>query len=83
MQPSGIPTELPVPQFAWTFTNVSGEALISVVITLVFIWWAIYTLVAIYHWFRYGRESWVAVPAVVLHLAISVWIFVFATGGLH
>lgn len=82
MQPSGIPTELPIPKFA-IFDAISTEGVISVVITLVFIWWAIYTLVAIYHWFRYGRDSWVAVPAVVLHLAISVWIFVFATGGLH
>lgn len=77
------PAQIPVPQFALPATNFTAEGFISVLITLVFIWWAIYTLVATYHWFRYGRESWLAVPAVALHLAISAWIFVFATGGLH
>lgn len=56
---------------------------LSVVITIVFIWWLIFTVVAAYHWFRFGRDSWIAVPAIALHLAISGWIFVFATGGLH
>ena len=80
MPPSALS---PVPQFSLPPGTVTAEGVISVVITLVFIWWAIYTLVVIYHWFRYGRDSWLAVPAVVLHLAISVWIFVFATGGFH
>lgn len=75
--------QLPVPSISFTGATVSTEAVISIIITLVFIWWAIYTLVAVYHWFRYGRDSWVAVPAVVLHFAISAWIFVFATGGLQ
>lgn len=62
---------------------VSVESVLSVIILLVFIWWAVFTIVVIYHWIRYARDSWMAVPAIVLHLVVSTWIFVFATGGLH
>lgn len=65
------------------FGNVTIEGVISVLFTLVFIWWLVYTLVAIYHWFRYGRSTWVAVPAVALHLAVSGGIFIYMTAGLH
>ncbi len=64
-------------------TNLTAESVLSVLFTLVFIWWLVYTLVAIYHWFRYGRSTWVAVPAVALHLAVSGGIFIYMTSGLH
>lgn len=70
-------------RFPGVFGNVTSEAVLSVIFTLVFIWWTIYTLVAIYHWFRYGRSSWIAVPAVALHLAVSGGIFVYMTAALH
>lgn len=73
-------TLLRMPAF---FANVTSEAVLSVIFTLVFIWWTVYTLVAIYHWFRYGRSSWVAVPAIALHLAVSGGIFVYMTSALH
>lgn len=73
---------VPVPAVP-LFTNISLESVLAVVITLIFIWWAIFTLVALYHWIRYARDSWVAVPAFVLHLAVSSWIFIFAIGGFH
>lgn len=62
---------------------VNLETVLAVVMTLVFIWWAIFTLVVIYHWFRYARDSWVTVPVLVLHVVVSGWIFVFAIGGFH
>ncbi len=65
------------------FGNVTSESVISVLFTLIFIWWLIYTMVAVYHWFRYGRSSWIAVPAVALHLAVSGGIFIYMTSGLH
>ncbi len=66
-----------------SFPAASIETILAIVITIVFIWWAIFTVVAIYHWFRFARDSWLAVPAVAVHLFVSGWIFVFATGGLH
>ncbi len=68
-------TLYPVFQFA------NPEMVISVIVTIVFIWWLIFTIVAAYHLFRFATESWLTVPALAMHLAISAWIFVFATGG--
>ncbi|MGB4076660.1 MAG: hypothetical protein WBK28_03080 [Minisyncoccia bacterium] len=83
MPPQGIQSFAPsVPNFS-LFSAIHTEGAIAVIITLVFIWWAVFTLVVCYHWFRFGRESWLAVPSVALHVAISGWIFVFATGGFH
>ena len=64
-------------------SSTSIESVLAVVITLVFIWWAIFTLVVVYHWFKYSRDNVIAVPAIVVHIVVSGWIFVFATGGLH
>lgn len=84
MPPAEIPNPtVALPNFLQMSGTISPESVIAVIITIVFIWWAIFTLVAAYHWFRYGRESWVAVPAMALHLVVSGWIFVFATGALH
>jgi len=47
----------------------------------VFTFWAIYTLVAIYHWLRYSHASWVALPAIALHLVISLSLMSYALGG--
>lgn len=70
-------------RFPSYFGTVTSEGVISVIFTLIFIWWLVYTVVAIYHWFRFGRSSWVAVPAVAVHLAVSGMIFVAMTSGLH
>lgn len=75
--------QIPIPSFSLIPSTVSLESIIAVVITIIFIWWAIFSFVAMYHLLRYGRDSWLAVPAVVLHFFVSGWIFVFATGGLH
>ena len=74
------PITSPVQIIAIPAVNLS--TVLSVVITLVFIWWAVFSLVAAYHWFRFGRDSWIAVPALIVHFIVSAWIFMFATGGL-
>lgn len=85
MEPLTVPSpNIPsIPTLSLTPVAVDIESVVAVIITIVFIWWAIYSLVVMYHWLRYGRESWLAVPALALHFAVSGWIFVFATGGLH
>lgn len=74
------PLTLGLPSF---MQGLTAEALVSLVFTLLFIWWLIYTAVAAYHWFRFGRSSWVAVPALAAHLVVSGGIFVFMTSGLQ
>lgn len=71
------------PGFPILFPGITLEGTLAVIITLIFIWWAVFTLVALYHWFRYARDSWLAVPVFLAHLAISSWIFVFAIGGFN
>lgn len=63
--------------------RLDAGSVVAVVFALLFIWWFIYTLVAAYHWLRYGRETWVAVPALALHLFVSGWLLFFMTSGLH
>lgn len=47
----------------------------------VFIIWAIYTLVAIYHWLKYSHASLLAFPAIAVHLFISLALMTYALSG--
>ena len=47
----------------------------------VFAFWAIYTLVIIYHWLKYSHDSRVAFPSILLHLGISVVLMAYALSG--
>lgn len=44
-------------------------------------YWAVYTLVAAYHWFRYSHASWLTVPAIAVHLVVSYALIVYALTG--
>ncbi len=84
MQPISLATSsIAIPTLSAFSGAISAENVLAVLFTLIFLWWLIFTLVAGYHLLRYGRESWLAVPAMALHFAVSGWVFVFATGGFH
>jgi hypothetical protein len=70
------------PSGFFTETLDAGSVL-AVVFALIFIWWFIYSLVAAYHWLRFGRETWVAVPALGVYFFVSGWLLLFMTSGLH
>jgi hypothetical protein len=59
-----------------------ARTIASVVLVLMFAFWAAYTAIAAYHLIRYGHRSWLTVPALALHLFVSFSIAVFAIGGL-
>lgn len=82
MLPTSAPPVSLTPLFTG-FTSANLEIVLAVIITIVFIWWAIFTVVGVYHWMRYARDTVVAVPILVLHFVVSGWVFIFATGGLH
>jgi hypothetical protein len=46
-----------------------------------FAFWALYTLVAIYHWLKYSHASWVAFPAIAAHLFVSFALMSYALSG--
>ena len=62
--------------------NITTAQVMSVVFALVFILWAIYTVVTAYHWLRYGHRSAVAIPALITHVLISGYIALFAVSGI-
>lgn len=67
------------PVFSLPTANFSS--ILTVVFLLIFAVWAIYTVVVAYHWFRYGHQSWLALPAIVAHVIVSgLCIFMIASG---
>lgn len=59
----------------------SAGTLVVWVLYAVFAFWAVYTLVAIYHWLRYSHASSLAFPAIAAHLLISFMLISYALGG--
>lgn len=47
----------------------------------VFAFWALYTIVAVYHWLKYSNTSWVAFPAIAAHLLVSFALMSYALSG--
>jgi hypothetical protein len=67
LQPFHPPTS-----FTAFFPAGASLSLVSkILLGLVFIFWAVYTIVAIYHWFKYSHASLVAIPAIAAHLCVS------------
>lgn len=62
-------------------STIDPRTILSVGFALIFVIWAIYTLVVIYHWVRYGHQSWAAVPAVITHLVVTACILMFMVSG--
>ena len=44
----------------------------------VFVFWAIYTLIIIYHWLKYSHDSHIAFPSIATHLALSIALMAYA-----
>ena len=55
---------------------------IPVFFFLVFFVWAIYTIVATYHWLRYSNNTTMALCAISTHLIVSAWLAIYAVSGL-
>ncbi len=54
---------------------------LEIVFVLIFFVWAIYTIVMIYHWIKYGHRSKIAIPAIIIHLIVSTLLFLMAASG--
>lgn len=63
--------------------HVDVSSIVSVVAALLFIVWVIYTVIAAYHLIRYGHKSAVAIPAIIVHVSVSIVLALFAVSGLH
>jgi hypothetical protein len=56
---------------------------IPVFFFLVFFVWAVYTIVASYHWLRYSNNTTVALSAISTHLIVSAWLAIYTVSGLR
>jgi hypothetical protein len=75
MATNGAPSPFQTPLFDFPSFQVSG--LLTIIFFLVFVAWAIFTVTAAYHWFRYSHRSWLAVPAVVGYIVVSGMIILY------
>ena len=60
---------------------VSSGLLLEWFLFAVFIFWLVYTLVAIYHWLKYSHASTVAFPAMAVHFIISIALISYTLSG--
>jgi len=77
LQPFSPPTSLAglLPE------GVSAGVLVEWALYIVFAFWAIFTIIAIYHWLKYSHASWVAFPAIGVHLFVSITLMAYALSG--
>lgn len=73
----------PVDVFGPLFTAVNISQIASVIAAVLFLIWLIYTVVASYHLVRYGYKSAVSIPAIIVHVAVSISLALFAVSGIH
>jgi hypothetical protein len=55
---------------------------VSIAFAILFVIWAIYTIIAGYHWLRYGHSSAVAIPALITHVVVSWLLAGYAVSGI-
>jgi hypothetical protein len=55
---------------------------VSIAFAILFIVWALYTIIAGYHWLRYGHSSAVAIPALITHVVVSWLLAGYAVSGI-
>ena len=63
--------------------GISAGTVVIWVLCAVFVFWALYTLVAIYHWLQYSHGSWLSFPSIALHLFVSIALMAYALTGTH
>lgn len=66
------------PAFDLIDVDAVGLALFYMVIVLV----GIYTIIAAYHWLTYGHRSVVTIPALAIHISVSLGLIGYAMTGL-
>lgn len=60
---------------------ISGGMIAVWAVYAILLFWAVYTLVIIYHWLRYSHASWLTFPAIGVHLFVSFALISFILYG--
>jgi len=77
LQPFSAPTAL----LSYLPSGLSSGVVVTWILYAVFAFWALYTIVAIYHWVKYSHASMIAFPAVAAHLVVSFALMSYALSG--
>lgn len=77
LQPYALPSAL-LSRFSGT---IAPGLVVEWIFFIVLAFWALYTLVAIYHWLKYSHASSIAFPAIIVHLAVSFMLISYALSG--
>lgn len=67
----------------WGSYNVHVGSVLPVIFTIVCGLWLLYTIVAAYHWLRYGHRSFLALPLLVIHVLVSATLILLAAGAMR
>lgn len=78
LQPFAFPS---ADLFSFLPSGLSAGVAVTWVLYAIFAFWAVYTVVAIYHWLKYSHASWIAFPAIALHLFVSFALMSYALSG--
>ena len=73
---TGALNPFPAPSFG-ALPSIDASGVLSVAFLVVFSIWVLYTVVSAYHWFRYSHKSWIAVPALAIHVFVSGFLLLF------
>lgn len=71
IQATGTAYESPFQAPLFNMVTLDPSRVLTILFFFIFVLWAVYSIVAAYHWFKYSHRSWVAVPAVALYVCIS------------
>jgi hypothetical protein len=63
------------------FQAIDGGKIVAIIAWVMFVLWAVYTAIAAYHWLRYGHRSPIAIPAIIVHVIVSLLLASFAVSG--
>lgn len=68
---SGTSYESPFQAPLFNIVSIDPSRYLTILFFIVFAVWATYTVIAAYHWFKYGHRSWLAVPAIGIYVFVS------------
>lgn len=74
--PTALTNQLHIPSGAFL-----TDTLVTWLFYFILAYWVIYTLVAVYHWLRYSHASWIAIPAILVHISVSLALIGYAISG--
>jgi hypothetical protein len=65
------------------FLQVPQKEVFIALFCLVAVIWILYTLVAGFHWFKYGNRTHAAILVMGLHLGVTIALLIFIISGFY